>query len=453
MTLSLPLSLSPSSSVNPMKGPVRDSSTFTFNATAKTVTFSAPIPSSQQQILAVLNVTRNAWLYLPTKAAYGGTWASPTLTLTASTTGHANGDVLQIIVDDGLTTTAVAPNVTRGAGNADADTQRVTLAADGPAVTALTSLDSDLGLKTDTAATDDTGTWSIIGLFKRLLGHVAGFRTISTTGTLAALNDTVTLNLNGQTQAYIGLSGTWAGTITFELQTDTGWVSANSVTPGATSTGSISTTTTSNTTRTLSCAGCAGVRVSATAWTSGTASITLRAGQGSGMSPVGIVGTATVQGSTSRAGTISPNLTAICYRGATAAPTAVTNGQGVDQLATTYGVAIVRPWSIPELCWLYAAASGGITNTTDVAIASAAGAGLRRYLVRLTLSNNSATATEVVVKDGSTVIARLHMAANTGNVPFMFDPPLSTTANAALNVACITTGAAVYANAQGFTAP
>jgi len=141
MTLSLPLSLSPSSSVNPMKGPVRDSSTFTFNATAKTITFSAPIPSSQQQILAVLNVTRNAWLYLPTKAAYGGTWASPTLTLTASTTGHSNSDVLQIIVDDGLTTTAVAPNVTRGAGAIDANTQRVTLASDGPAATSLGSID------------------------------------------------------------------------------------------------------------------------------------------------------------------------------------------------------------------------------------------------------------------------------------------------------------------------
>jgi len=90
-----------------MKGPVRDSATFAFNATAKTITFSAPIPASQQQILAVLNVTRNAWLYLPTNAAYGGTWASPVLTVTASTTGHANGDVLQILVDDGLATTAV----------------------------------------------------------------------------------------------------------------------------------------------------------------------------------------------------------------------------------------------------------------------------------------------------------------------------------------------------------
>jgi hypothetical protein len=89
-----------------MKGPVRDNATFTFNATAKTITFSAPIPSSQQQILAVLNVTRNAWLYLPVNAAYGGTWTSPVLTVTTSTTGHANGDVLQIFVDDGLASTS-----------------------------------------------------------------------------------------------------------------------------------------------------------------------------------------------------------------------------------------------------------------------------------------------------------------------------------------------------------
>jgi hypothetical protein len=95
-----------------MKGPVRDSSTFSFNASAKTITFSAPIPTSQQQILAVLNVTRTAWLYLPVQAAYGGTWASPVLTVTASTTGHSNSDVLQIFVDDGLATTAVTGPLT-----------------------------------------------------------------------------------------------------------------------------------------------------------------------------------------------------------------------------------------------------------------------------------------------------------------------------------------------------
>jgi hypothetical protein len=90
-----------------MKGPVRDSSTFTFDATARTITFSAPIPASQQQILAVLNVTRGAWLYLPVQAAYGGAWASPTLTVAASTTGHSNSDTLQIFVDDGLASTAI----------------------------------------------------------------------------------------------------------------------------------------------------------------------------------------------------------------------------------------------------------------------------------------------------------------------------------------------------------
>ena len=36
----------------------------------------------------------------------------------------------------------VSPNITRGAGIADINTQRVTLASDGPAVTALTSIDS-----------------------------------------------------------------------------------------------------------------------------------------------------------------------------------------------------------------------------------------------------------------------------------------------------------------------
>jgi lysophospholipase L1-like esterase len=133
-----------------MKGPVRDNSTFTFNATAKTITFSAPIPSSQQQILAVLNVTRNAWLYLPTKAAYGGTWASPVLTVAASTTGHSNSDVLQIFVDDGVsaTTSQAAANTSlssidakapaKGAATA-AQSTPVTIATDQPAVSVFQS--------------------------------------------------------------------------------------------------------------------------------------------------------------------------------------------------------------------------------------------------------------------------------------------------------------------------
>ena len=41
-----------------------------------------------------------------------------------------------------------------------------------------------------------------------------------------------------------------------------------------------------------------------------------------------------------------------------------------------------------------------VVNTTDVAIAAAAGAGLRRYVTSLQLSNNYATATEIYAKNG-----------------------------------------------------
>jgi hypothetical protein len=150
-------------------------------------------------------------------------------------------------------------------------------------------------------------------------------------------------------------------------------------------------------------------------------------------------------------GTSAPVITA--GRGISAAYTTVATGDVADFITTLQGVQIVRPWQIPELEWSYAAAAGGVINTTDVVLAAAAGAGLRRYLNSMQLSNNSATATEVVVKDGATVIWRGHLPANAINFNVHFDNPIKTSANAALNFACITTGAAVYVNAQGYTAP
>jgi hypothetical protein len=116
----------------------------------------------------------------------------------------------------------------------------------------------------------------------------------------------------------------------------------------------------------------------------------------------------------------------------------------------SYGTHIV-----PISNWSYAAASGGIVDTSDVAL-KAAVAGQRASLTSLQLVNADATvATEVVVKDGSTVIFRtwlpLHAAATTPDgIDIKFDPPLRGTANTALNIAAITTSAIVYANAQGF---
>jgi len=170
--------------------------------------------------------------------------------------------------------------------------------------------------------------------------------------------------------------------------------------------------------------------------------------------PVQVTGTPSVVagGAAAHDAAISGSPLRVAARALSAAYTTVATGDTADLITTLQGVLVTRPWQIPELEWSYAAASGGIINTTDVALAAAAGAGLRRYITSLTMSNNSATATEVVLKDGATVIWRGHLPANAVNVAVPFRNPLRTTAATALNFACITTAAAVYVNAQGFTA-
>lgn len=108
--------------------------------------------------------------------------------------------------------------------------------------------------------------------------------------------------------------------------------------------------------------------------------------------------------------------------------------------------------------WSYAAASGGIADTSDVTLAAAPGAGKVNYLTSIQLQNADATVdTEVVVKSGSTVLFRTWLppgnpAALTGTMPVQinFPQPLRADNNTALTAACITTSAMVYINAQGF---
>lgn len=120
------------------------------------------------------------------------------------------------------------------------------------------------------------------------------------------------------------------------------------------------------------------------------------------------------------------------------------------------GQLITADYAPPEATWSYAAASGGITNTTDVEAKAAAGAGLRNYVTGLQLRGNSATGTEFVIKDGaSTVLWRGHVPPSTSTGPgsFVFTPPLRGSANTAINIACVTTGTATYANLQGYVGP
>ncbi|WBV43523.1 hypothetical protein [Pseudoroseomonas cervicalis] len=116
---------------------------------------------------------------------------------------------------------------------------------------------------------------------------------------------------------------------------------------------------------------------------------------------------------------------------------------------------MTKPYAIPEADWQYAAAAGGITTSTDVVLKAAAAAGIRNYVTSIDIRNAHATvATEVVIKDGATVIWRqLLPAAMLAPVEITFPTPLKGSAATALNLACVTTGAQVYVNAQGFSAP
>lgn len=134
----------------------------------------------------------------------------------------------------------------------------------------------------------------------------------------------------------------------------------------------------------------------------------------------------------------------------------LTAGRVSGGTVTLGGAAVNKPFAVPELDWQFASATGGIVNTTAVAAKAAGAAGIRNYVTGLQLQNQHATVgTEFVVLDGaSTVIFRTYLPP-VMNVPVAvtFPTPLRGTAAAALQVACITTGAQVHCSVQGYQAP
>lgn len=150
--------------------------------------------------------------------------------------------------------------------------------------------------------------------------------------------------------------------------------------------------------------------------------------------------------------------------GTTVLPLATTgaayNGSTWDRLrGNTVGLAVL-PNGMSAQRWSYAAASGGISNTTTaVTIKAAAGAGLKNCVASLQLSADAlGTATEFAIRDGAggTVLWRtkIQTAGLTSS-----SPPLSAaicgTANTLLEVVTLTASGtgAVYFNAQGSIEP
>ncbi|MFS0905788.1 hypothetical protein AB3N02_22330 [Priestia aryabhattai] len=150
---------------------------------------------------------------------------------------------------------------------------------------------------------------------------------------------------------------------------------------------------------------------------------------------------------------VSGNPMRIAGRAVTTNYAGVATGDVADLITTVVGALINKPYSIPEGDWQYAGTA--VTATTDVALKTAGGTGIRNYVTNITVQNTHATvATEFVIKDGSTVIYRGYLPANMALPAVInFPTPLKGTAVTAMNFACITTGANVYVNAQGYQAP
>ena len=177
--------------------------------------------------------------------------------------------------------------------------------------------------------------------------------------------------------------------------------------------------------------------------------------------PVMQIGAIYLAGGAAAEGGAAANPIPIGAEARTSSKTSVTNAALVRPIATQDGRLITRPNSIPENEWQYAAASGGITNTTTaVTLVAAQAAGVRNYLTSLQLSSDAlGAATEIAIRDGAggTVLWRgkIGTAGITGVSTIQFSDPLKSTAATLLEVVTLTASVTggVYVNAQGYKAP
>lgn len=168
-----------------------------------------------------------------------------------------------------------------------------------------------------------------------------------------------------------------------------------------------------------------------------------------------IANTVNTQGDVANDTADSGNPVKVGYQARTSDPTAVANADRVNGYADALGKQVIQPYAPSSLSWQYAAPAGGILNSVDVTAKAAAGAGIRNYVSALQVINsNNTTGTEVIIKDGSTVIHRGWAQANGGGYALSFARPLQGTANTAIVIAEVTNTATqgVLVNLQGFTA-
>ena len=158
-----------------------------------------------------------------------------------------------------------------------------------------------------------------------------------------------------------------------------------------------------------------------------------------------------MQGQTNRGNSSAGAPVRVGANGVSTMPANLTTGQQANMIASLDEKLIVQEYSIPDLFWSFASAITGLTTAADT-VARAAGAAPtgRNYVTSCNVQNNSATAGEFQIKDGTTVLWRIWCPANMAPTNFVFPVPLRGTSATALNVQAVTASSVIIANLQGY---
>ena len=270
------------------------------------------------------------------------------------------------------------------------------------------------------------------------------------------------LSLAGATGFAVDVRGTFVATLTFQATINgTDWITLNVLPAGSAVNTALVSTATAPGGWVGNGNGFQQVRVTATAFTSGTATVVLRAIQAAGVAlnlPTGqatqpITGTLTAlttltggSAAEDAATTANPHIVGGVVRTATS-PTTLIAGDAARATMTSGAAIVNKPYSVPEVDWQNTQA---LTTTTAAAARTAGAAGIRNYVTGAQFSNSGASALDVIILDGATEIWRSTVAPN-GYVDAVFQTPLRGTAATALNVNLSAAGT-VRANTQGFQA-
>lgn len=386
-------------------------------AGAGTIAFRGEAPTFEN-IQLVTNVTRGIVVYQfnsTTRGSAGYNEVTNTLTLDLDTSTHSASDVLQVIVEE---------------------------AEDSEDFTRVGGIDSNgygMGLRVNPR------------------GHVVPSDQEVVTRNLDRVGSSATVETTGYNSVVVQLTGTWAGTQSFEVSNDgsawssvAGWVVAGAASPVTTSTASGHWV--------LPCAG-RFFRVRFSTYTSGLAVVNLVLKNQPAFFPasspsiaanssvnIGQIGAGAIVAEDS-ASTANPLIVGGVVRTALPAATVVA-GDAVRSTFSRSGQLVCKEFAPGDLDF---AVSTTVTTNTQTAIRAAQGADIRQSVTSITFQNTNATATTLTIQDASaTLVAFSVPASMTLPVQLDFPTPLRGSANAALNYTAGTTGASILLTVTGF---